>query len=136
MPREKGHKGYWIKLFTDTTPNNIFSGESLSQDYSLLRTFAAAAALSPRLIRNLNPRPVGVFYAPGYPVNHLVSRTGVEPVTHEFSVRRLYRLGYLDINGNGVLVLLNYTPLRTSRDSNSDFQYPNFVQRSPIFLSI
>ena len=55
MPREKGHKGIGQKLFTGTTPNIILSGESLSQDYSLLRTLAAAAALSSRTYWELEP---------------------------------------------------------------------------------
>ena len=56
MPREKGYKGYWIKtIYGHHSKIIILSGESLSQDYSLLRTLAAAVALSPRTYWELEP---------------------------------------------------------------------------------
>ena len=81
MPREKGHKGYWITIiYGHHSKISILSGESLSQDYSLLRTFTAAAALSPRTYWELEPEDrLERFYAPGYPVDQWWNQWGLNP---------------------------------------------------------
>ena len=68
MPREKGHKGYWIKLFKDTTQNNYTFGRiSLTRLFPTPHVHSRGRIISKNLLGTWTWEPVGGFYAPGYP---------------------------------------------------------------------
>ena len=80
MPREKGHKGYWIKLFTGTTPNHICFGRiSLTRLFPTPRVSSRGRIISKNLLGTWTRGPVGTFYAPGYPVNQWWNQWGSNP---------------------------------------------------------